>query len=223
MTNEDLVQSLVSEGYLKTPAIIDAFLKIDRAQFVPEVEKRFAYRNEPLSIGFGQTISQPLTVAFMLELLEPQRGEHVLDVGAGSGWQSSLLAELVRPLDYDITQNTQKETKKATPYVVAIERIPELAAIAKEHVDIYGFGSASIVAVYTGDGSRGFPDGAPYDKIIVAAAVHEIPDAWKEQVRVGGRIVAPIDDAIVLLEKKSADLFEERIFFGFSFVPLVTD
>ncbi len=218
MTNEDLVQSLVAEGYLKTQAIIDAFLKIDRAHFVPQEEMQFAYRNEPLPIGFGQTISQPLTVAFMIELLAPQQGEKILDIGAGSGWQSALLAEIVRPHGMEIES---VERKKIFPCVVAVERVHEIIEIMKKNLRAYEFEEHDIIKIHEGDGSLGMPKFAPYDKIIAAASADKIPDAWKKQVRVGGKIVAPVRDTIVVLEKKNTELFEERVFFGFSFVPLI--
>ena len=108
---ENLIESLIKDGYLKTQQVIDAFKKIDRTNFVPEECKGNACVNVPLPIGFNQTISQPLTVAFMLELLEPKAGEKILDVGAGSGWTAGLLAQLVG------------ENGK----VIAIERIPSEA------------------------------------------------------------------------------------------------
>src|SRR3989344_7686174 len=95
MEYENLIDSLIKDGYLKTPEIIEAFKAIDRANFVSNELKGDAYLNVPLSIGFGQTISQPLTVAFMLELLQPKKGEKILDVGAGSGWTIALLAFIV--------------------------------------------------------------------------------------------------------------------------------
>ncbi|MCD6283661.1 protein-L-isoaspartate O-methyltransferase, partial [bacterium] len=96
---ETLIQQLISEGYLKTPEIIKAFREIDRKDFVPSYLKKEAYINAPLPIGFGQTISQPLTVAFMLELLQPKRGDKILDIGSGSGWTTALLAYIVGQKD----------------------------------------------------------------------------------------------------------------------------
>ena len=107
---KQLIKNLISSGYLKTPEIINAFYKIDRIDFVPEELKYEAHTNTPLPIGYGQTVSQPLTVAFMLELLQPKSGHKILDVGSGSGWQSVLLACLAG--------NKGR--------VIAVERIPEL-------------------------------------------------------------------------------------------------
>lgn len=109
---ENLIQKIIDSGYLKSPHIIEAFLAIDRKDFVVSGYQDETYLNTPLSIGFGQTISQPLTVAFILELLRPQAGEKILDIGSGSGWTTALLAYIV----------SQKKKGK----VIAIERIPEL-------------------------------------------------------------------------------------------------
>lgn len=206
-TNETLIEELVEDGYLRTSALIEAFKKIDRAAFVPEPEKLHAYENRPLGIGHGQTISQPLTVAFMLELLEPKRGEKVLDIGAGSGWQTALLAELVG------------ERGK----VIAVERVKELQEFAAKNVAKCGFIESGVARVVHADASRGYAPEAPYDKIIAAAAARAIPEAWKEQLKVGGRIVAPVGEAIVVLDKVGPEEFEERTFHGFRFVPLVSE
>ncbi|MGC8851948.1 MAG: protein-L-isoaspartate O-methyltransferase family protein, partial [Minisyncoccia bacterium] len=92
LKNQQLVLSLIEDGWLKTPQIIEAFLNIKREDFVPDNEKEIAYLNTALPIGFNQTISQPLVVAFMLELLQPQKGEKILDIGSGSGWTTALLS-----------------------------------------------------------------------------------------------------------------------------------
>ena len=200
MSREILIQSLINDGYLKTPSIIEAFKKIDRADFIPEDRKKEAYGNYPLPIGFGQTISQPLTVAFMLELLEPNPGEKILDIGSGSGWQAALLAHIVG------------EQGK----IISIERIPELKEFAENNLKKIG-----IIEVRIGDGTEGDVTNAPFDKIIAAAAGKNIPDAWEEQLKIGGRIVAPVKESILVLDKRGPDEFEEKQYLGFSFVPLV--
>lgn len=205
MTNEALVEQLIQDGYLKTQSIIDAFKNVDRAHFVTEDQKQYAYKNYPLPIGFGQTISQPLTVAFILELLSPQPGEKILDVGSGSGWQAALLAYCVGG-----------EGK-----VIGIERVPELKKFAEENSTSCEAISQNVIRLVEGDGAKGFEEEAPFDKIIAAATARAIPTAWKKQLKVGGIIVAPVEESIYVLEKKSQDEFEEKRYFGFNFVPLI--
>lgn len=211
-SKEKLVDELIRDGYLKTPPIIEAFRKIDRADFVPSEHRERAYVNAPLPIGEDQTISQPLTVAFMLELLEPKAGEKILDIGAGSGWTAALLGEIVAS-----ASSADKEEGK----VIAIERILKLKEMAESNVSKYGFTEKGIVKIIQGNGVNGCKDEAPYDKIIAAAAARRIPRAWKNQLKIGGRIVAPVGSSIVLLHKTDQDHFEKREYFGFAFVPLI--
>lgn len=199
---EKLIDILIVRGYLKTPSIIAAFRKIDRKDFVPEELGDFAYVNEPLSIGDGQTISQPLTVAFMLELLELEKGQKVLDIGTGSGWQTALLAEIVGPKGL----------------VVSIERIESLSQQAQENLLKFHFNNIKLVV---GDGSLGFKKESPYDRIVVAASAQAIPLAWREQLKQGGIIVAPVGTSLIKIAKKSEDRFSQEEFPGFIFVPLI--
>ncbi len=203
---ESLINSLIADGYLKTPEIIEAFKKIDRVDFVSKEYKGEAYGNYPLPIGFDQTISQPLTVAFMLELLQPKKGERILDIGAGSGWQTALLGSCVG------------ETGK----VVGVERIFALAEKAKKNIAKYNFIEKGIVEILCADGSEKIENQAAFDKIIAAASADEIPGVWKEEISIGGRIVAPVGQSVVVLEKESSGDFSSKEFFGFSFVPLIT-
>lgn len=202
---KNLVKELISSGYLKTPRLIEAFGKIDRKDFVPEEIKDEAYINSALPIGHGQTISQPLTVAFMLELLQPEEGNKILEVGSGSGWQTALMASAVGD----------------NGKIFAVELIPELCDFGKKNVLKYDFLKKGVVKFFCFNAAKGLPDEAPFDRIISAAAAEEIPPAWKEQLKIGGRMVLPVKDAVRLLIKKSEDGFEERIFPGFAFVPFV--
>lgn len=204
---KELILRLKSEGILKTPSIIRAFEVVGRQDFVTAEYHPDASLNEPLPIGYGQTISQPLTVAFMLELLRPEEGHRVLDVGAGSGWTAALLAELVG----------------TTGVVVAIERIPQLMKFAEENLKRSGYERVKLVR---GDGSKGFPELAPYDRIHVAAAGTEVPGALLDQLAVGGRLVMPVgeyvQDVVLIIKEKRGEYREQR-FPGFQFVPLITD
>lgn len=201
----ELIESLTEQGYLKTSLIIKAFKKIKRQDFVPERLKKEAEINTPLPIGYRQTISQPLTVAFMLELLQPKQGDKILDIGSGSGWQTALLSFIVG--------------KKGK--IFAIERIPELIDFAKENFKKYNFIQDKIVEFILGDGSKGLKNQAPFDKIICAASTDKIPNEWKKQLKINGRLVLPIKNSIWLLIKKSNG-FKKKEFPGFAFVPLIS-
>jgi len=217
---ENLINELIQDGYLKTPEIIEAFKKINRADFVPENCKGEACVNAPLPIGFEQTISQPLTVAFMMELLEPKPGEKILDIGAGSGWTAALLAQLVG------------ENGK----VIGIERISELKEMAEKNVAKYGFlaphrnkvsGAGvknKIVEIINADGSKGYKKEAPFDKVIAGAAAQgDVPLTWKKQLKIGGRIVAPVENSVMVIDKIGKNEYNAKEHFGFSFVPLIKD
>ena len=201
----DLIDSLIQDGWLKTPRIIDAFRKIKRADFMPKEIKDLAELNEPLVIGYGQTISQPLTVAFMLEQLQPEEGDNILDIGSGSGWTSALLAEIVG----------------SSGKITAIEIIPELKEFGEKNVAKYDFIKKGIVQFICADGSNGYKEEAPFNRILASAAGKKIPKAWKEQLEIKGRLVLPVKNSIWVLIKKSKKEFEEIEHPGFAFVPLV--
>ena len=195
----------MKKGYLKTDVIIDAFYSIGREEFVPEDLVGSAGLDIPLPIGHGQTISQPMTVAFMLELLDPQRGQNILDLGSGSGWTTALLSYIAGDKGR----------------VTAIERIKELCDFGKRNVDKYGFIKKGITEFHCIDGSEGFAGNAPYDRILVSAMTKDIPQALKKQLAVGGKMVIPVHNDIWYLEKKGEDEFHKEEFPGFSFVPLI--
>ncbi len=200
-----LIDELIQEGWLKTPRIIKAFKKIKRVDFLPDEMKDLAELNEALPTGSGQTISQPLVVAFMLELLTPEEGEKILDIGSGSGWTSALLGEIVG-----------KNGK-----VIAIEVIPELKEFGEKNAQKYNFTEKGIVEFICADGSKGYEKEAPFDKILVSATALKLHEAWKEQLKIGGRIVVPIDNSIYLFIKKSETIFDQIEYPGFVFVPLI--
>jgi protein-L-isoaspartate(D-aspartate) O-methyltransferase len=200
-----IVSQLIRDGYLKTPEIINAFLAVPRERFLPEAEKDNADLNVPLPIGYGQTNSQPLTVAFMIELLQPKAGESVLDVGAGSGWTAALFAHLVG----------QKGT------VRAVERIPQLYRFAKENVSQFHYPQLELVS---GDATREDPTMPEYDVIHVAAAARILPKVLQRRLSIGGRMIVPVGEGLqtlILLTRNSKTDFLEQRFPGFSFVPLL--
>jgi len=200
-----LIESLIKDNWLKTPRIIEAFQKIKREDFLPEDLKLLADLNEALPIGSDQTISQPLVVAFMIEQLGPEPGHKILDVGSGSGWTTAILAQIVG--------------KKGK--VVAIELVPELKEFGEKNVSKYNFIKKNIAQFLCQDGSKGHAKESPYDGILASASGEELPEAWKEQLKIGGRIVAPFGSSIFTLKKISKTEFEKQEFPGFAFVPLI--
>ena len=209
-----LIDMLIKEKWLKSPQIIDAFRNIARADFLPEKVKYLSELNEPISIGYGQTNSQPLTLAFMLELLAPLPGEKILDIGAGSGWTTALLAHIV---------SQGKSLSKGK--VVAIERISELKKIGERNVAKYNFIKTGVAKFLCRNGEKGCEEDAPFDKIFVSAALSSknIPLAWKKQLKNNGKIIVPVENALFVFIKKTESEFEEREYKGFAFVPFVVE
>ncbi len=177
-----LVERLVREGIIVSEKVKKAFLAVPREEFVPPEHRPWAYEDHPLPIGYGQTISAPHMVAIMTERLDPMPGDRVLEVGTGSGYQAAILAEIVA-----------KNDPSGRGHVFTIERIKELAEFARRNLEKTGY--IRYVTVIVGDGTLGYPDMAPYDRIIVTAAAPRIPPPLIEQLRVGGRMVIPVGDA----------------------------
>jgi protein-L-isoaspartate(D-aspartate) O-methyltransferase len=175
--------------------------KVPRHEFVPEAVRGQAYGDHPLPIGYGQTISQPYIVAFMTEQLAPKPGERILEVGTGSGYQAAVLAEL-----------------GATVYTIEI--VDELARSATANLKRLGYTN---VLTRAGDGHKGWPEAAPFDAIIVTCAPEKVPEALKEQLKDGGRMIIPVgaawDQNLVLLHKRGKAL-EQRAVLPVRFVPM---
>jgi protein-L-isoaspartate(D-aspartate) O-methyltransferase len=188
------------------PRVVDAMAKVPRERFVPAESAAAAYDNRPLPIGHRQTISQPLIVAAMTQLLHVEAGAHVLEVGTGSGYQTAVLAELAGA-------------------VSTIEIVPPLAAGARAILGELGYDN---IAFRCGDGAAGWPERAPFDGIIVTAAAPEIPQALVDQLKPGGRLVIPVGpdpcgQDLLLVEKDAKDRVRERRLFSVAFVPLTGD
>jgi protein-L-isoaspartate(D-aspartate) O-methyltransferase len=185
------------------PRVRAAMAKVPRERFVSPDSAAAAYDNRPLPIGHRQTISQPLIVAAMTQLLQIGPGAHVLEVGTGSGYQTAVLAELAAQ-------------------VSTIEIVEPLAAGAREILAELGYDN---VAFRCGDGAAGWPERAPFDAIIVTAAAREIPPALIDQLKPGGRLVIPVGPEVsgqdlLLVEKDAAGRVRERPLFSVAFVPL---
>lgn len=201
-----LISDLVKKGALRTSRTVDAFSEINRIEFVPEEFVMQADIDIALPIGYGQTISQPYTVASMFELLDPREGHKILDVGSGSGWTTALFAYIVG------------ESGK----VIGIERKEALKKMSEYNVDKFKYIREGRAQIFLGDGSLGFPSEAPFDRILVSATAKNIPEELKKQLKIGGKMVIPVGNNLVYLEKKSADEFAREVYPGFSFVPLIT-
>lgn len=203
----DHLLSVLTQGPkkpVKDPLITNAFKQIDRKDFVPEEYEHFAYEDKPIPIGSGQTISQPLVVAQMLEFLKPREGKKYLDIGAGSGYALALLGTIAG-------ENGS---------VVALERNQYIADLARENIEKYPH-LKGIVEILFKDGMEGYPTNAPYDFIHSAAAFDTIPNEIKNQLVVGGRMVAPTkNNDIRVIERVSPTEFDERTHEGYIFVPM---
>jgi protein-L-isoaspartate(D-aspartate) O-methyltransferase len=197
-----MVEDQLRARGIKDPRVLAAFGKVPRHCFVPPSLRSESYEDHPLPIGHGQTISQPYMVAVMTELLELTGGEKVLEVGAGSGYQAAILAELCREL-------------------VTVERFAELAERAQRLLTELGYANIEIVV---GDGSCGCPLAAPFDRIIVTAAAPDLAAPWVEQLAEGGKVLAPVGSrwtqSLVRLTKRTGEVQQET-FGGCMFVPLI--
>lgn len=208
-----VAQQLQRRG-IRDPRVLEVMASTPREVFVPGVPASVAYDDRALPIDAGQTISQPYMVARMTELLEIQPGDRILEVGTGSGYQAAVLARL-------------------GARVTTIERHADLAESARERLATLGFdrvaggaaGGAAAIDVRVGDGSLGEPDGAPWDGIVVTAGAPSIPDALREQLGVGARLVIPVgpreQQELMVVERRGPNDWREWSDGACTFVPLV--
>lgn len=201
-----MVDRQIAARDVRSPAVLDAMRSVPREAFVPADMQELAYDDTPLPIGSLQTISQPYIVALMLDALALEGTERVLDIGTGSGYAAALLGQLAAE-------------------VVSIERIGELAASARATLDKIGCKNVEIVH---GDGSKGWPDRAPYDAIVVAASGPHVPESLKRQLSIGGRLVMPIGASqdvqrLVRVTRRAEDRFDLENLTSVRFVPLLGD
>ena len=187
-----------------SPAVRRSLGKVERHRLVPRSEAARAYRNHPLPIGSGQTISQPYIVALSADLLQPKAGDVILEVGTGSGYQAAVLAEIVSK-------------------VYSVELIASLGNEARKRLEELGYGN---VEVRIGDGYAGWPEKAPFDGIVVTAAAPRVPQALIDQLKPGGRMVIPVGGEmdvqhLKLVTKRADGTVEEKRVLPVRFVPLV--
>jgi len=198
-----MVDSQIAARGVCDTEVLDAMRIVPRERFVPEELREFAYEDTPLPIEAGQTISQPYIVAHMIEAAAIGRDDRVLEIGAGSGYAAAVISRIAGQ-------------------VYAIERHPQLAALARERMSALGYDN---VEIRTGDGTQGWPDVAPFDAILVAAGGPAVPRPLCRQLAIGGRLVIPVGDAdaqrLMRVTRRSADNFEEEDLGDVRFVPLI--
>jgi protein-L-isoaspartate(D-aspartate) O-methyltransferase len=169
---EAMVERQIAGRGIREPTILEAFRSVPREDFLSDDYRELAYGDHPLPIEAGQTISQPYIVALMIHAAEVRCGDHVLEVGAGSGYAAAVMSRVAGE-------------------VIAIERQHDLVEIAQDRMQRLGYDNVRIVE---GDGTRGWPGEAPYDAILAAASGSHVPPAWLDQLADGGRIVMPVGD-----------------------------
>ncbi len=199
---QQMVKKQLKSRDITDNQVLNAMAKVPRHLFVPKQLREFAYADHPLSIGHNQTISQPYVVGLMCQLLELKGTEKVLDVGTGSGYQAAVLSHLAKE-------------------VISIEVIPDLAESARQRLKNIGYENVKVIV---GDGSKGAPNYAPFNAIISAAASEDVPQAWKNQLKIGASIVLPLKhnlgQKLVRLTKRPEG-FKEESFGSVMFVPLI--
>lgn len=200
---ERMLTVQIADRGIRDARLLDAMRQVPRERFVPSGMEAFAYEDFPLSIGQGQTISQPYIVAAMIEAAEIDPGDCVLEVGAGSGYATAVLSRLAT-------------------HVCAIERHELLANPARQRLEALGYGNVDLVV---GDGSGGWPVPRLFDAILVSASGPDVPEPLKRQLASGGRLVMPIGETeyqrLVKLRRVGPDRFEQETVASVSFVPLI--
>ena len=202
MDKRQLLQSLKQKGFSKE--ILHAFFKVKREDFIPAKTRAYTYEDMALPIARGQTISQPYTIALMLSLLKLKTGQKVLEIGSGSGYALALISEITKSK------------------VFGIERIKELATKSRKNLKDY-----PNIKVYCRDGSKGLPEEAPFDRILISAAGEKLPKALVFQLKNNGRIVAPLGtkqgQSLIAFTKAKNKLKIKKEIPGFAFVPFISD
>lgn len=205
MDKQQLIKKLEEKNFPEK--VLDAFSKVKREDFLPKNVETMAYEDTALPIGHGQTISQPYTIAVMLSLLDLKKGQKVLEIGSGCGYVVALLSEIVG------------EKGK----VFGLEVVKELAEKSKGNLADYGNKN---IMIYNKNGADGFQEKAPFDAILISAALRDIPEKLMEQLKVGGVIVAPkgsrFEQELIAIKRKSKTEFEvKKRLPGFVFVPFI--
>lgn len=200
-TKEEMIENQLTKRGITDPKVLEAMWEVDRADFVPPEMQQHAYEDRPLPIGGDQTISQPYMVAYMAQELNLEPNAVVMEVGTGCGYNAAVLSRIVK-------------------HVFSFEIIDWLAELAQENLERAGIQG---VTARFGDGYQGWPEKAPFDGIVLTAAPPSIPEPLKQQLRVGGKLLAPVGrttQKLVRLEKTGDDMFTEKTLLMVSFVPM---
>jgi len=200
-----MVKNQIAARGINDAGTLASMRKVERHRFVPDHQVEFAYEDRPLPIGERQTISQPYIVAFMTEVIKPDKKDRILEIGTGSGYQAAVLAEIVKD-------------------VYTIEIIPALADIVENRFDQLGYKN---IHLRRGDGYEGWPEYAPFDAVVVTAAIEEIPQPLIDQLAEGGRIIIPVGPQhqlqhLILGTKKKGKLKIQKLF-PVRFVPFTRE
>lgn len=201
ISKETMIEKQLKGRDIKDENVLRAMAEIDRELFVPDEMKKYAYEDGPLPIGRKQTISQPYIVAYMAQQLDLRTDHKVLEVGTGCGYNAAVISRIVS-------------------HVYSMEIIEWLAEVAKKNLKRANI--ENVTAAF-GDAYKGWPEYAPFDRIVLTAAAPYLPDPLKEQLKVGGKILAPLQDGyqkLILLEKTGEDSFETKNLIPVRFVPM---
>jgi protein-L-isoaspartate(D-aspartate) O-methyltransferase len=211
---EKLIDSLIKEGILRSPKVINAMRSVPRSKFLPENMQSYSAVDTPLPIGFGQTVSAPHMVSIMNEAMQLEIGHKVLEVGAGCGWHSATIAEIIASKD---------APRSEWGHVYTLEIVQGLADTARKNVMNAGYGDR--VTIICADGSMGYAEKAPYDRILVTAAAPDIPKPLIEQLKLSGIMLIPVGSAslfqsLIKITKEADGKIGEENLGGVAFVPL---
>ncbi|MDI9437058.1 MAG: protein-L-isoaspartate O-methyltransferase [Euryarchaeota archaeon] len=207
-SQEEMVENLWSSGYLHSRKVKEALLKVPREEFVPENKRSYAYMDTPLPIGEGQTISAPHMVAILCEELALKEGMKILEIGTGYGYNAAVVAEIIGEKGH----------------VYTLERIESLAHRAMDNLKRTGYDKR--VKVVLTDGTQGYPEEAPYDRIYATASAPRVPEPLKTQLIIGGKLLSPVGSdhyfqELVSVIRISEEEFQTKKLGGVAFVPMI--
>ncbi len=211
---EKLIDNLTRQGILHSPKVIKAMRAVPRLKFLPEDMQSYSAADMPLPIGFGQTISAPHMVSIMNEALQLEVGQKVLEIGAGSGWHASTVAEIIAP---------EEAPRSEWGHVYTVEIVQPLAEISRKNIMNAGYGDR--VTIIYADGSKGYPEKGPYDRVFVTAAAPNVPEPLFAQLKSNGIMLVPVGSVslfqnLIKITKGADGKIKQENLGGVAFVPL---